>query len=68
MPLFRNGLGFDSDVEFAHYLAREIGVACVPGSGFYHDPAAGARYERFCFCKREETLTAESERLDRLRP
>ena len=59
--------GFDSDVEFARHLAREIGVACVPGSSFYSDPGDGARFVRFCFCKREETLAAATERLSRLR-
>jgi len=33
--------GFKSDVEFTRHLIREIGVACVPGSSFYSDPARG---------------------------
>ena len=33
--------GFASDVEFTDYLVREIGIAVVPGSSFYRDPAAG---------------------------
>ena len=32
--------GFASDSEFAQYLVKEIGVATVPGSSFYIDPAA----------------------------
>ena len=56
--------GFADDVAFATHLVREVGVACVPGSSFYADPADGARHVRFCFCKRDEVL---SEALDRLR-
>src|SRR5262249_3951762 len=33
--------GFADDVEFARYLVKEIGVAAVPGSSFYKDPATG---------------------------
>jgi aspartate/methionine/tyrosine aminotransferase len=58
--------GFADDVEFARFLVREIGVAVVPGSSFYRDPADGARLVRFCFCKRDDTLTAAAERLRRL--
>jgi aspartate/methionine/tyrosine aminotransferase len=59
--------GYPSDVDFALHLAREVGVACVPGSSFYRDPAAGAHLVRFCFCKRQETLDAAAERLATLR-
>jgi aminotransferase len=59
--------GFESDVAFTRYLIREIGVACVPGSSFYSDPARGSQQVRFCFCKRDETLGAAAERLARLR-
>ena len=61
-----SGFGFDNDVEFTRHLIRDIGVAVVPGSSFYHDPADGARQVRFCFCKRDETLEAAAERLARL--
>ena len=62
-----SGFGFDNDVEFTRHLIREIGVAVVPGSSFYHDPADGAGQVRFCFCKRDETLDAAAERLARLK-
>jgi aspartate/methionine/tyrosine aminotransferase len=65
-----NDLRFASaskDVAFAKYLVQEIGVACVPGSSFYNDPQDGASQVRFTFCKKEETLAAAEERLDRLR-
>ena len=58
--------GFPSDVEFTRHLIREIGVACVPGSSFYSDPARGAQQVRFCFCKQDSTLLQAAERLDKL--
>lgn len=59
--------GFANDVEFTRHLIREIGVAVVPGSSFYHDPALGEQMVRFCFCKKDETLEAAAERLAKLR-
>ncbi|HEY2593829.1 MAG TPA: aminotransferase class I/II-fold pyridoxal phosphate-dependent enzyme, partial [Chloroflexota bacterium] len=48
--------GYDNDVEFATYLVRDVGVATVPGSSFYHDPALGRTKIRFAFPKRIDTL------------
>jgi aspartate/methionine/tyrosine aminotransferase len=62
-----SNFGFANDVEFARYLVKEIGVAAVPGSSFYHDPADGAQQLRFTFCKKESTLAAAEERLTKLR-
>ena len=62
-----SAFGFPDDVSFARHLVSEIGVAAVPGSSFYRDPAAGKSRLRFTFCKREETLAAAEERLLRLR-
>jgi len=59
--------GFKDDIEFTRHLIREIGVACVPGSSFYSDPALGSQQVRFCFCKKDETLLLASERLAKLR-
>ena len=59
--------GFRDDVEFTRHLIQEIGVACVPGSSFYSRPELGARQVRFCFCKKDETLEAAAERLQKLR-
>jgi aminotransferase len=57
--------GYASDVEFSHWMAREIGVAPVPGSSFF---APGEnRYVRLNFAKRPETLHAAGERLLKLR-
>ncbi len=56
------------DIEFAKYLVEQIGVAVVPGSSFYNDPASGAKQVRFAFCKVDQTLHAAGERLLRLQP
>ena len=63
-----SAFGFANDVEFARYLVKEIGVAGVPGSSFYRDPADGAQQLRFTFCKKEATLAEASRRLSKLRP
>jgi aspartate/methionine/tyrosine aminotransferase len=55
----------DDDVGFCEWLAREIGVAAVPGSSFFHEPVR--HLIRFHFAKREETLAEAGERLKRLR-
>jgi aminotransferase len=60
--------GYSSDSEFARYLVKEIGVATVPGSSFYIDPAAAPQTVRFCYSKRDETLHEADRRLARLRP
>lgn len=58
--------GFASDSEFAQYLVKEVGVATVPGSSFYIDPASAPQTLRFCFSKRDETLHEADRRLARL--
>ena len=55
------GLTELDDVAFAMQLVQDGGVATVPGSSFYRDPAAGARLVRFCFAKRIETLERAAE-------
>ena len=59
--------GYPNDVEFSRFLVKDIGVATVPGSSFFSDPAAGKDIIRFTFCKKEETLAAAEERLKKLR-
>jgi aspartate/methionine/tyrosine aminotransferase len=59
--------GFPDDVAFAKYLVSEIGVAAVPGSSFYHNPADGRTQLRFTFCKTEKTFQAAEERLAKLK-
>jgi aspartate/methionine/tyrosine aminotransferase len=58
-----SGFGFDDDMAFARDLMERGGVACVPGSSFFDDPADGAQLVRFCFCKKEETLAEAGRRL-----
>ncbi|MCR6630352.1 MAG: hypothetical protein NVV74_10050 [Magnetospirillum sp.] len=53
--------GYANDVEFAHWLAKDIGVAGVPGSVFFHTPEH--RYIRLNFAKKDATLHAAGERL-----
>jgi aspartate/methionine/tyrosine aminotransferase len=55
-----------TDVAFARHLVEKIGVAAVPGSSFYLNPADGSSQIRFCFCKKYETLAAAGEKLARL--
>jgi aminotransferase len=58
-------LGFTDDTEAAMHLVREAGVAAVPGSSFFSDPALGSRLLRFAFCKRLATLEEAGRRLKR---
>jgi aspartate/methionine/tyrosine aminotransferase len=55
------------DVTFSHSLVKDVGVATVPGSSFYHDPAMGRRFIRFAYPKKEETLAEVARRLTSLR-
>ena len=59
--------GADDDVAFARHLVRDLGVATVPGSSFFHDKSLGRSYVRFCFCKKDATLDTAIERLRKLR-
>ncbi|MCR4375945.1 MAG: aminotransferase class I/II-fold pyridoxal phosphate-dependent enzyme [Acidobacteria bacterium] len=58
-----SAFGFPDDVTLARHLVTDVGVASVPGSSFYRDPSGGRTQLRFCFCKKEETLTAAEARL-----
>ena len=60
-------LGATDDVAFARWLVANVGVAGVPGSSFYSDPAAGRKRIRFHFARRPQTLEAAVERLGRTR-
>ncbi|MGB7219989.1 MAG: aminotransferase class I/II-fold pyridoxal phosphate-dependent enzyme [Vicinamibacterales bacterium] len=61
-----SAFGFKDDVEFARYLVKDVGVATVPGSSFYKDPARGRTKVRFCYCKKEQTLLEADRRLAKL--
>ena len=62
-----SAFGFPDDVAFAKYLVKEIGVAAVPGSSFYRNPADGRTHLRFTFCKTEKTFEAAALRLAKLK-
>jgi len=62
-----SAFGFSNDVEFAAYLVKDIGIACVPGSSFYKHPKEGSQQVRFAFCKKPETLDKAALRLEKLR-
>lgn len=51
-----------NDVSFCEWLTKEVGVAAIPLSVFYHEPAPQSII-RFCYAKTDETLQAASERL-----
>jgi aspartate/methionine/tyrosine aminotransferase len=57
------GLDFPDDVAFCRFLTAEVGVAAVPPSAFYLDPARAPKLARFCFAKKPETLREASRRL-----
>lgn len=54
---------YPSDTDFCRYLIRDVGVAAVPGSSFFRDPASGLDLVRFTFCKSESTLAEAAARL-----
>ena len=51
------------DVAFSTFMARECGVAPVPGSSFHSRGGRGAKLVRFAFCKRKATLERAVARL-----
>jgi methionine transaminase len=54
-----------SEADFCKWLTSEIGVAAIPLSAFYGSNF-DQRVVRFCFAKKDETLTTALERLARL--
>ena len=60
--------GFEDDRVFCRHLIENAGVAAIPPSAFYHDPADGAPLVRFAFCKDQSTLAEALDRISRLRP
>lgn len=57
--------GFANDMEFCHWLVKEIGLAAVPGSSFFLEPRVDLA--RLNFAKSDQTLEEVGERLQRLR-
>ena len=59
--------GFSDDVAFVNHVIEHLGVAAIPPSVFYNDPADGAELVRFAFCKSEDTLRSALRRLEGIR-
>lgn len=57
--------GFPDDMDFCQWLVKEIGVAAVPGSSFFHESRVDLA--RLNFAKSDQTLVEAGERLQRLR-
>ena len=57
-----SGISDLSDMEFAEWLTKEIGVAVIPLSPFYSN-GTDSKYIRICFAKSEEVLKASAEKL-----
>jgi aminotransferase len=57
--------GVTDDAAFCEWLARQVGVAAVPGSSFFREPVN--HLIRFHFAKRDETLREAVKRLATLR-
>jgi aspartate/methionine/tyrosine aminotransferase len=55
--------GLPDDRAFCRHLIERAGVAAIPPSAFYHDPADGSRLVRFAFCKDLQTLRDALDRL-----
>lgn len=54
-----------NEADFCSWLTTKIGVAAIPVSAFYAKPIESGVI-RFCFAKKEETLSAALERLQTL--
>ena len=52
----------EKDTDYAIRLTKEVGVASVPTSVFYHEPVDN-KLLRFCFAKTDETLEKAAEKL-----
>jgi aspartate/methionine/tyrosine aminotransferase len=59
--------GFADDRAFCYHLIEACGVAAIPPSVFYDNPADGASLVRFAFSKDLETLEAAIARMAELR-
>lgn len=53
------------DIEFTDFLVKEIGIAAIPLSVFYHEKT-DHKVLRFCFAKHDNTLSEAAQRLCKL--
>ncbi len=56
----------EDDTAFAEWLVRDVGVAAVPGSSFYHDKELGRHLVRFHFAKSRDALQAAGQKFESL--
>jgi N-succinyldiaminopimelate aminotransferase len=58
-------IGFDgNDEAFCRYITETVGVAAIPVSAFYADPATAPQHlARFCFAKKDAVLDSAIDRL-----
>jgi len=60
--------GYETDLAFTKYLVKDVGVAVVPGGSFFgNDNPLKNKYVRFCFSRKQETLSAAREKLKELK-
>lgn len=59
------GISKEKDTDYAVRLIKELGIASIPISVFYHE-AIDDHVLRFCFAKKEETLVKAAEILNRI--
>jgi aminotransferase len=57
---------WSKDRAFAEYIAREVGIAVVPGSSFFVNRNDGEMLVRINFAKQQSTLLEAVQRLERL--
>ena len=53
--------------DLSIYLVKHLGIVTVPGSSFYANNEDGQFQTRFCFCKKDETLQAASQKLEKIK-
>lgn len=56
-------LGLPNDIALCRHLTQHAGVAAIPPSAFYSNPAEGHPYIRFAFCKQQPTIEQAIARL-----
>ena len=59
-----SGYGYESDLDFCEKMAERVGVGAVPGSSFFKENVN--HLIRLHFAKKEETLHAALNRLEKL--
>ena len=64
--VIRPSLAYGNGVDFAKRLTREHGVAAIPISPFLNEDEEPGPVVRFCFAKKDDTLTRAAERLVRV--